>query len=140
MPLVSVMLWWKRGAAGNELHALWYITAPPVPVITFLGTGDLEEAGFKGWGRDQRLLKGLKELSSVTAHVQAALISMNLSVGALFLRVELLIPASLVFTVSVSQRSWYSEGWIDETGGSKKQQTDYCSLLLICQIKESSPL
>lgn len=44
-------------------------------------------------------------ISAFTAHVEAALISMNLSVRALFLRLELLIPASLVFTVSVSQRS-----------------------------------
>lgn len=44
-------------------------------------------------------------ISAFAAQVQAALISMNLSVRALFLRVELLIPASLVFTVSVSQHS-----------------------------------
>lgn len=76
--------------------------------------------------------------SAFTACVQAALISPNLSVRALFPCVELFIPRSLFFTVSVSQHSWCSEAWIDVTGGSRKQQTDYCSLLLICQIKELS--
>lgn len=46
--MVLIEMYHQRGAAGNGAHASWYITAPPVPVITFLGTGDLEEAGFKG--------------------------------------------------------------------------------------------
>lgn len=77
-------------------------------------------------------------ICAFTAHVHAAFISANLSFTTLFPHIELLISQSPVFTVSVSQHSWYSEVWIDETGGSKKQQPDYCSLLLICQIKELS--
>lgn len=81
-----------------------------------------------------------RELSSV--HLLHAfrrrLLAQNLSVRALFPCVELVIPQSLFFTVSVSQHSWCSEAWIDVTGGSRKQQTDYCSLLLICEIKELS--
>lgn len=84
---------------------------PPLAhVITFLGTGEMENAHFKNDpARFNGMRLGLEPpreafISAFTARVEAALISTDLSVRALFPSVELLIPQSFFF---FSSSSWY---------------------------------
>lgn len=77
---------------------------PPLAhVITFLGTGEMENAHFKN---DPAHFNGMRLgleppqkafISAFTARVEAALISTDLSVRALFPSVELFIPQSFFF-------------------------------------------
>lgn len=90
-----------------------------------------------GWGRDYNVLRKLSSVHLLHAFKLRLLARTYLSEHCF----QALNSSSLslfFFIHMVSQHSWYSGGWCDMTDGSKKQQTDYCSLRLICQIKELS--